>query len=407
MSESSLEPKRPLILQFLFGNSLFLIVGTLVALVWANLDPPTVRPDGANDPGSYQAFLHAGIPLDYRLEAFLLGPLDEEAEKGSAADQKLNRLAESTKLGQQNSAASNSPATSDAGGSDKGESAPVHEPEETHPPDAPHAGPHHRLSIHYFVQDVLMALFFAIAAKEVWEAFLPGGALSNIQKAATPLLATAGGILGPVAVYLGGALLLTQGAPLSISEIPFAIYSRGWAIPTATDIAFSLLFARMVFGGGHPAIAFLLLLAIADDGLGLIIMAVFFPQNGPFPAWFLVTGLAMAAAFLMRRRGITNFWLYLLIPGVLCWWSFQRAGLHAALGLVPIIPFMPSEPVDLGLFSEREEKQHDTLNDFEHFFKYPVEVILGLFGLVSAGVVFTISVWPRSWCWADCSSANR
>ena len=115
--------------------------------------------------------------------------------------------------------------------------------------------------------DVLMALFFAIAAKEVWEAvILEQGSLRG-KKAATPLFATAGGMFGPIAVYLGLAMVM--------GSETYSAVANGWAIPTATDIAFSYLVGRLVFGAGHPAVRFLLLLAIADDAAGLIILAIF------------------------------------------------------------------------------------------------------------------------------------
>ncbi len=121
-------------------------------------------------------------------------------------------------------------------------------------------------SIHFFINDIAMAFFFGIAAKEVYEALLPGGALSSPRKAAMPLLATLGGMLGPAGLYVAGALWL--------GEVGLV---RGWAIPCATDIAFSYLIARFIFGDKHPAIPFLLLLAIADDGAGLLILALFYP----------------------------------------------------------------------------------------------------------------------------------
>ena len=102
------------------------------------------------------------------------------------------------------------------------------------------------LTLHYLINDVLMAFFFAIAGKEVWEAVaLESGSLRG-RRALTPLTATAGGMLGPVAVYLGLAAMLGV----------FETTSRGWAIPTATDIAFSYLIGRIIFGAGHPAIRF-------------------------------------------------------------------------------------------------------------------------------------------------------
>lgn len=242
------------------------------------------------------------------------------------------------------------------------------------------------LNLHFLVNDVLMALFFAIAAKEVWESFLPGGALSNLRTAATPLMATLGGVVMPALLYLIGAALTGQMDTLG----------RGWAVPCATDIAFSYLVARIIFGKGHPAISFLLLLAIADDAAGLIILAVAYPQQAMRPEWFLLTAAAIGLGLGMRKLGVRNFWWYLLIPGVLSWFSFYMAGIHAALGLAPIIPTMPHAKTDLGLFAKAEERRRDTLNEFEHWWKYPVELILGLFGLVNAGVVFS-NVGTGTW----------
>jgi NhaA family Na+:H+ antiporter len=205
---------------------------------------------------------------------------------------------------------------------------------------------------------------------------LPGGSLSNPRKAATPLLATFGGIAGPALVFLAGTMLTGTTAELG----------RGWAIPCATDIAFSYLVARFIFGNGHPAIAFLLLLAIADDAAGLVILAVFYPQQPVDPQWLLLAGGAMLLAVGMRRVRVHHHLWYLLGPGVLCWIAFFQAHVHPALGLVPIIPLLPHAHTDLGLFAREDLGREDTLDEFEAFWKTPVEVFLGLFGLVNAGV---------------------
>ncbi|MEM9366476.1 MAG: Na+/H+ antiporter NhaA [Planctomycetota bacterium] len=251
-----------------------------------------------------------------------------------------------------------------------------------------HSGGHHGLTVHFVINDILMALFFAIAAKEVWESLLPGGALSNPRKAATPLLATVGGILGPVAVYLGMAFASGGDA--------FATFKDGWAVPCATDIAFSYLVARMLFGASHPAIAFLLLLAIADDAAGLVILAVFYPQDAIQPQWLLLTLGAIALGFAMRKWKVQSHLAYLIGPGLLSWFSFYEANIHPALGLVPIIPTLPHAHTDLGLFAREELQRDDTLNAFEHFWKTPVEFFLGLFGLANAGVVMS-SVGTGTW----------
>lgn len=239
----------------------------------------------------------------------------------------------------------------------------------------PH-GDSRSFTLGFLFNDVLMALFFAIAGKEVWEATLPGGPLNNPRKAAAPLIGTFGGMAGPAGVYILGAMVIGKMATLA----------NGWAIPTATDIAFSYLVARMIFGGGHPAIPFLLLLAIADDAIGLVIIAVFYPQGPIELVWLLLPAAAMIIGFAMRRFGVKSFWPYLLICGSLSWIGFHWANLHPALGLLPIIPTMPHAHMDTGLFDFESEGRTDTLNAFEHWWKNPVELILGGFGLLNAGV---------------------
>ena len=305
-------------INFLFENSIFLIVGAIVALVWANTD---------NE--SYKALLH--LPLFENGLFYDHNYFNEQVTAGVDAPKKV-------------------------------------------------------FTLHYLVNDVFMALFFAIAGKEVFEATLPGGALSNFRTAATPLIATIGGMAGPALAYLGAAYFMVDN---------FSDYSNGWAIPCATDIAFSYLVARIVFGGGHPAIPFLLLLAIADDALGLIILAVFYPQGEMAIHFMILPIIAIGIGLMMRKKGIKSFWPYLLGPGVISWCGFALSGLHPALGLLPIIPTLPHASSDKGLFNWEEMKCHDTLNEFEHWWKNPVELVLGLFGLLNAGVVME-SVGPAT-----------
>lgn len=257
---------------------------------------------------------------------------------------------------------------------------------------------HRTLTLLYLVDDLLMALFFAIAAKEVWEAIiLKNGSLRG-KKAATPLVATLGGMIGPITVYLGLALVLG-------SDV-FDAVAKGWAIPTATDIAFSYLVGRIVFGAGHPAVRFLLLLAIADDAAGLIILAIFYPSGDLAPSWLLLSLAASVAVFVFfnwmpRRMDRGNqlrpnsswmrknlgFWPY-AVAGALSWYGFQESGLHPALGLLPVVPAIPHADRAFGLFAAAEEHLHDLLNVIEHGLKIPVEVVLFFFGLMNAGVEF-------------------
>jgi len=244
-----------------------------------------------------------------------------------------------------------------------------------------------------------MAFFFAIAAKEVWEAvILENGSLRG-KKAATPLIATVGGMLGPVAVYLGLAAI--------IGSDTYDAVARGWAIPTATDIAFSYLVGRLVFGAGHPAVRFLLLLAIADDAGGLIILAIFYPSGELAPVWLLLSLGAAIAVFVLfnwlpRRldrgnelrpkstwfREKLSVWPYLIAAAV-SWYGFQESGIHPALGLLPIVPTLPHADRAFGIFSEAEQYLTDLLNHAEHLLKHPVEIVLFFFGLLNAGVEFS------------------
>ena len=253
------------------------------------------------------------------------------------------------------------------------------------------------MTLHFLFNDVLMAFFFAMAAKEVWEAVaLRDGSLRG-RKALTPLIATVGGMAGPVVVYL-----LLASALGVLGDV-----SRGWAIPTATDIAFSYLVGRVVFGARHPAIGFLLLLAIADDAGGLAILAVFYPSGEVAPAWLLLSlaaalGVYFLANVLPRRldrgdqdrphstwlRRTLGFWPWAL-AGAVSWYGFQMAGLHPALGLLPIVPTIPHAEREFGIFAEEERYQTDLLNVIEHGLKVPVQFVLFGFGLLNAGVEFS------------------
>ena len=232
--------------------------------------------------------------------------------------------------------------------------------------------------LHFAVNEVGMVFFFALAAKEVFEATLPGGPLASPRRALSPLAAAVGGMLAPALIYV---VLASIRGPAELT--------RGWAIPCATDIAFSAMVARLIFPTAHPAIPFLLLLAIADDALGLIILAVFYPSGSlSLAAPVALMAAAVLFGLWLRRRRILSFWPYVIGPGALSWAALFFGGLHPALALVPIVPFMPHSARDLGLFDRREEYRPDTLNRFEHWWATPVQFVLLLFGFANAGVSF-------------------
>ncbi len=252
------------------------------------------------------------------------------------------------------------------------------------------------LNLHFIVNDIFMVFFFGIAAKEIAESFLPGGSLSPLKKAINPLLGTLGGVIGPVAVFF----LLT-------SLFGVTHLNQGWGIPTATDIALAWLAARLIFGAGHPAINFLLLLAIVDDAIGLGIIAIFYgdPSQPAEPAQLLYVLGAMGLALSFRKMKIQAWPLYIFIPGTIAWYGLHAAHLHPALALVFIVPFLPAAAKDAGLFVDTyaEEKapepghdHHSPLEQFEHSMKTFVDFGLFFFAFANAGVEFG-SVGPITW----------
>ncbi len=256
---------------------------------------------------------------------------------------------------------------------------------------------HHPLTAHFLINDIFMVFFFGIAAKEITEACLPGGDLNPPSKAINPLLGTIGGVVGPVGMYF---LLLTMWFS---GHADYDAVRNGWGVPTATDIALAWLVARMVFGNKHPAVNFLLLLAVADDAIGLGIIAIFYPDpaHPAAPIYLLYYTLpGMAIAYGLRKFNVQTWLPYILFGGVLSWLGFISAALHPALALVPIVPFLPGPSRDTGLFVEEDETDqehaaghhehdHSPLHNFEHNLKLPVDVGLFFFAFANAGVAFS------------------
>lgn len=251
-------------------------------------------------------------------------------------------------------------------------------------PDSYHHFVHNEIignfSLHTLINDIFMVFFFAMATVEITQSLLPGGALNPLKRAVNPIMATFGGVIGPIVVYL--TLNYFFGSPE---------YFKGWGIPTATDIALAWLVARLVFGSFHPAVSFLLLLAIADDGIGLLIIALFYPDpsNPIAPIWLLFTLAGMLIAYFLRKKKVTNYWPYIIFGGTLSWIGLFMTGIHSSLALVFIVPFMP-HPINesKGLF-EDDPQDYSTLREFEHDWKTFVDFGLLLFGLTNAGVQFS------------------
>ncbi len=236
---------------------------------------------------------------------------------------------------------------------------------------------------HFLINDIFMLFFFGIAAVEITQSLLPGGDLNPIKKAINPLMATLGGIFGPITIFF----LLNK-------VMGSTDYSRGWGITTATDIALAWLVARVVFGAKHPAVSFLLLLAIADDAIGLGIIAVFYPspEHPVQPIYLLLTLGGMISAFIMRKLKLSSYWPYLIIGGSLSWIGLLKAGVHPALALVFIVPFMPAAKHDKDhpqYLMEVSLLETSTISKFECQWRLFVDFGLFTFGIANAGVPFS------------------
>ncbi|KAA0961670.1 Na+/H+ antiporter NhaA [Microbacterium sp. ANT_H45B] len=176
------------------------------------------------------------------------------------------------------------------------------------------------LSIEHWVSDGLLAVFFLVVAIELRHE-LTHGELDSPRKAMQPAIAAAGGVLVPIAVYL----LIAGGSATA----------TGWPIPTATDIAFALGVLAM-FGRGLPSTVrvFLLALAILDDIIGIIFIAVLFAHDVQWPLLVLAV-IAVAAFWLLSRAlhatGHTAIAVAMVVVGVVTWGLVAASGIHATI----------------------------------------------------------------------------
>ena len=127
--------------------------------------------------------------------------------------------------------------------------------------------------------------------------------------------------------------------------VTLAMVLSGWGVPTATDISLAWMVAVLVFGLGHNAIGFLLLLAVVDDGIGLVIIAVAYPdpQSPIQPQWLPLIPLGSLVAYALRRRRVARWEWYILLAMPISWFGFLLSHVHPALALVPIVPFLPDK----------------------------------------------------------------
>ncbi|WP_456380355.1 Na+/H+ antiporter NhaA [Hydrogenimonas sp.] len=213
-----------------------------------------------------------------------------------------------------------------------------------------------------WINDGLMAIFFFMVGLEIKREVVEGE-LKDPKKIAVPAMAALGGMVVPALVYT----LFNHSDPRAM---------EGWAIPTATDIAFALGILSLL-GNRVPAVLklFLLTLAIIDDLGAIIIIALFYTSGLSYLSLGIVA-TTIAALFLMNRYGVVNNTAYVLI-GTVMWVAMLKSGVHATLAGVILGLFIPIKN-NKASFHALEHSLHGPVN----------HVILPLFAFVNTGIDF-------------------
>ncbi len=223
------------------------------------------------------------------------------------------------------------------------------------------------LSLLHWINDGLMAVFFLQVGlelkRELWV-----GELSDPRQALLPVLAAVGGVVVPALIYLG----LNAGQPETL---------RGWAIPTATDIAFAVGVLSLLGSRVPPALKlFLLSLAVIDDLIAIVIIALFY--SGGLHWDYLLGALAVLAVLWgLNLKRVSAGYPYIL-AGLILWWLVHHSGLHATLAGVALAAFIPLQGHD------EASSEHSLLMQWEHALApWVTYLIVPLFALANAGVV--------------------
>jgi len=267
-----------------------------------------------------------------------------------------------------------------------------------------------QLPVHAWINDALMAIFFFLVGMEIKHEIVHGE-LSDIRKAALPIVGALGGMILPALLFVA----VNYGGP----------GQHGWGVPMATDIAFSLGVLGMVKGIPSELKVFLLTLAIADDIGAIIVIAFFYTDTLHVQALFVGLFLLLVM-FGLRRLGISRAIVYVVL-GVLFWVAILQSGVHATIAGVILGFMVPTSPrLSLRQFEEigadmihrfrtaRAEGDMATANrllgSFEQLVNFTEAdseritrklndwvsfLVLPLFALSNAGVTFSGGAWTQ------------
>jgi len=217
-----------------------------------------------------------------------------------------------------------------------------------------------------WVNDGLMAIFFLVVGLEIKREVMEGH-LSSLSQAMLPGIAAIGGMVVPALVFVAFNY-----------HDPFAM--KGWAIPTATDIAFALGILSLL-GKRVPVSLkiFLMALAIIDDLGAIVVIALFYTEQLSTLS-ITVAAAALAVLFIMNRMNVIRKAAYMIV-GVILWVSVLKSGVHATLAGVALAFFIPLHVKD------KNNKEISIAHQLEHDLHYWVAfLILPLFAFVNAGV---------------------
>jgi len=227
-----------------------------------------------------------------------------------------------------------------------------------------YAGP---LSVLHWINDGLMALFFLLVGLEIKREFLDGH-LSSWPRRILPGVAAAGGMIVPALIYIA----INANEPGNL---------RGWAIPTATDIAFALGVLALL-GPRVPVSlkVFLTALAIIDD-LGAVTIIALLYTNELSVLWLTLAAAAIFVLWVMNRSRVTSLLPYLLV-GALLWLFVLKSGVHATLAGVALALTIPLRPSP-----GRPDDEQSPLHRLEHALHPWVGfLVVPIFGFANAGV---------------------